>query len=413
MDNTVCSLRRRLFLPLLLPLLFVCGLFMTAQAQITSLANESFKKSLPQGWSVYPAPTPTAPTWASDTHVAASGKYAMHGYVPYNAGDTVELVTPFYDCSNYKHVQLRFKHICKVLGSDLCQIFYREDNLSSQWRPIPADAYKGECKAYKANLAFDHSSYGEWQDKDTFAVPSAYWYREEVFDMSDYASYSTVAFKFVIKKGSYFGSFIADGWYLDDFEVTASHFELKLPKVEITSIFSDTVFITGPYVINAKVATRSDVPIVRPWLHYVLQNNSITLSDSILMKDVDGGDSLWTATIPQQVFGTTVIYFIDGKDSAGNYASDKGGFTSKYAGDCQFVNSVSLCSIDHPKKSALGGLQAVKVTIKNIGRGDLLTARLGWSVNGVLQSPKNWTGSLPCDFSDTVTLGYFGVMDKN
>ena len=79
-----------------------------ANAQVVQLANESFKKSLPQGWSVYPASTPTAPTWASDTNVAASGKYAMHGYVPYNIGDSVELVSPWYDFSNYSNIYLSF-----------------------------------------------------------------------------------------------------------------------------------------------------------------------------------------------------------------------------------------------------------------------------------------------------------------
>ena len=173
MDNTVCSLQRRLFLPLLLPLLFVCGMFMTARAQITYLANESFKKSLPQGWSVYPASTPTAPTWASDTNVAATGKYAMHGYVPYNEGDTVELVTPFYDCSNYKYVMLKFSHICKVLGSDLCQVMYQEQGVGQnyQWIVIPSDAYRGSSQNYKFLSGFNHSSYSEWQNTDTFQIP--------------------------------------------------------------------------------------------------------------------------------------------------------------------------------------------------------------------------------------------------
>ena len=385
MDNTVCSLRRRLFLPLLLPLLFVCGMCTIAQAQITSLANESFKKSLPQGWSVYPASTPTAPTWASDTHVTASGKYAMHGYVPYNAGDTVELVTPFYDCSNYKYVQLRFKHICKVLGSDLCQIFYRENNLSSRWKPIPADAYKGTCKAYKINLSFDHASYTEWQVKDTFAIPSAFWYREEVFDMSDYVGYSTVAFKFVIKKGTHFGSFIADGWYLDDFKLSVSPIGMKVPAVNFTTTFDDTLTTTGPFVINAKVATRTEAPIIRPWLNYTAYvRNRVTRKDSLLMSDVNGGDSLWTATIPQFAYGTAISYYIKGKDSVGNSASDYGGFYLKNPKTSFDTNAVAMYSIDNPLARNTAGKQAVKVSIRNSGINNLTSARLGWSVNGVL-----------------------------
>ncbi len=212
----------------------------TAGAQITVLANESFRKALPQGWSVYPASTPTAPTWASDTNVAASGKYAMHGYVPYNAGDTVELVTPFYDCTNYKHVQLRFKHICKVLGSDMCQVMYRENNLSSRWKPIPSDAYEGTSATYKRVSYFNDLSYSEWKSNDTFAVADNTWWREEVFDLSDCAGYSTVAIKFVIRKGSYFGSFIADGWHIDDFEVRAmidSNHVFRLPEASLAALY--------------------------------------------------------------------------------------------------------------------------------------------------------------------------------
>ena len=108
-------------------------------AQATYLANEQFSAVLPQGWSVQPASTSTAPTWASNTSLATSGSYSMHGYVPYSTGDTIELITPYYDCSNYRYVMLKFSHICKVLQSDLCQVMYQEQGIGQyyKWRPIP------------------------------------------------------------------------------------------------------------------------------------------------------------------------------------------------------------------------------------------------------------------------------------
>ena len=405
MDNTVCSLRMRMLL-FLLPLLLACGLSTTASAQIVQLANESFKKSLPQGWSAYPASTPTAPTWASDTHVTASGKYAMHGYVPYNSGDTVELVTPFYDCSNYKHVQLRFKHICKVLGSDMCQVMYRENNVSSRWKPIPADAYKGACKAYKAKLIFDHASYTEWKSTDTFAVPTADWYKDEVFDLSDYVGYSTVAFKFVIKKGSFFSSFIAEGWYLDDFEVNVSNISMALPAVNFLIIYADTLNTTGPFTINAKVATRTTAPIVQPWLHYTASTDTSSHRDSILMAKFRG-DTIWIAEIPQQPYGTDITYYIIGSDSVGNKSRADGHFFLKYKPDVILTDAVTMYSIDNPKVGAVSGRQQVRVTIRNRGTNPLTRASLGWSVNGVLQAPKVWTGSLKTDMGDTVNLGTY------
>ena len=310
----------------LLLLTAVCSV----NAQATYLANEQFSTTLPQGWSVQPASTNTAPTWAVSSNVSTSGKYSMHGFVPYSTGDTVELITPFYDCSNFRHVMLKFSHICKVLQSDLCQVMYQEDYLGSRWTPIPYDAYQGASPTYKVTKAFDHASYDEWQPADTFAAASNSMWKEEYFDLSDYASYSIVRFKFVIKKGSYFGSFIASGWFIDDFQVIASNFLLKMPVVSISTVFGDTVYNTGPYVIRAKVATRSEAPIVHPYLHYTATKDSVSVTDSIKMTDEDGGDSLWTATIPQYVFGTTISYYINGSDSVGNTARDGGGFTSKY-----------------------------------------------------------------------------------
>ena len=197
-------------LPFLLPLLFVCGLFTTAQAQITYLANESFKKSLPQGWSVQPASTAMAPTWASEAKVCASEKYAMHGYVPYNEGDTVELVSPYYDCSNYKYVMVKFSHICMVLGSDLCQVMYQEQGIGGyyKWRVIPTECYKGKNPNYTKTGCFSHNDYPIWRSSDTFAVANNSWWQQEVFDVSEYACYTSVRFKFVMTKGSYFASFV-------------------------------------------------------------------------------------------------------------------------------------------------------------------------------------------------------------
>lgn len=584
-------------------LCFIAASVAGVRAQATYLANETFSASLPQGWSVYPVSTQSAPTWSPDGKgIATSGSYSMHGHVPYNAGDTVEMVTPYYDCSNFRHVMLRFNQICKVLPSDLCQIMFQENYMGSKWKPIPYDAYEGGAVSYKANRSFDHSSYSDWLPADTFAAATNSWWKEEVFDLSDYASYSIVRFKFVIKKGTCWTSFIADGWYIDDFQVMGSNFLLKMPVVSISTIFGDTVFNTGPYVIRAKVATRSEAPIVHPYLHYTAIRDSVKVTDSISMTDEDGGDSLWTATIPQYVFGTTISYYIEGRDSVGNTARDAGGFTSKYVppggnyiltGDstlygstttgiqnCSFPfmlagaapswvrmlymadmvkkdksggligsisfydasynvvnshdnvkiylkattatsltalgtstidpiadgatlvykgkvtgqlgwnqiyfdkgfllpagmnlmwyvvdddpnnacnssilywcrnqnvgynsvdrmgqfscsgnssgtttdlpttifyfgvskgdgvdsNSVTMYSIDNPQEGTIAGTQTVKVTIKNYGISNLTSAKLGWSVNGVVQTPVTWTGNLPCDFNDTVTLGKY------
>ena len=242
-----------------------------AQAQATYLANVSFSSKNPQGWSIQPTFSQTSPSWQTDTTVCVSSKYAMHGYVPYgSAGDTSELITPYYDCTNYGYVMLRFNQICKVWPSDICEIQYQEDVLGSAygWKTIPYDAYKGGDPTYRANHCFSHSSYTTWADNDSLAQPNNGWWKQETFDMSDYAGYSKVRFRFIIRKGSNLGSFIAAGWFIDDFQVIASKYELKPPVVEFISNYSDTVYYAGPFTIKAKVATRTAAKIVTPYLAY-------------------------------------------------------------------------------------------------------------------------------------------------
>ena len=278
--------------------------------------------------------------------------------------------------------------------------------MSSQWKPIPADAYKGECKSYKANLAFDHASYTEWKSADTFAIPTTDWYREEVFDMSDNAGYSTVAFKFVIKKGTYFGSFIADGWHIDDFEVNVSPIGMNVPDVYFINVFSDTINSTGPFSITVKVATRTEAPILRPWLYYKTMFDTLVHSDSILMANAEG-DSVWKAVIPQQPYGTDITYYVIGSDSVGNRSRADGHFFLKAGSSSLVANEVALYSIDYPKAGTVAGKQPVRITIRNRGTNPLTIASLGWSVNGVLQAPKVWTGSLRTDMDDMVTMGSY------
>ena len=301
------------------------------QAQATYLCNEKFSSKKPSGWDILPTHSLTAPSWKPDTGICVSAKYSMHGMVPYNTGDTATLVTPYFDCTNYKHVMIRFSHICKLVPSDICRIEYQEDVLGSanKWKVLPYDSYMGNCGTYRQDSGFSHSSYAIWDMNDTFAKPTNSWWKEESFIVSDYAGYSKVRFRFIIRKGKDVSSFIAAGWYVDDFQVLVSKFLLNPPVVEFTKKTSDTVYSVGPYVFEAKVATRSDAPIKQPWFHYTATNNNKSTHDSIKMTAVTG-DSIWTATIPQHIYNTTFTYWIHAFDSAGNSTRVSGNFTNKY-----------------------------------------------------------------------------------
>ncbi|MBO7465924.1 MAG: hypothetical protein J6T56_08785 [Bacteroidales bacterium] len=374
---------------------------------------------------------------------------------------------------------------------------------------------------------------------------------------------------------------------------------MKAPVVEFSKNFTDTVYTVGPYDFEAKVASRSGAAIIRPWFHYTATLNKVTTHDSIHMTALNG-DSIWTATIPRHVYGTSFTYWIKGYDTLGNNARDSGAFVSQYnasgtvvlTGDsvlygststgiqnCSFpfmlagaspswvrvlymanhvrpnknggcigamgfyttynavnthnnvkiylkattmttltaissstidpikdgatlvyqgtitgktgwnqykfdrgfvlpagmnllwyvvdddvnnpcnstilywmrnqsvgynsvdrqgyfncsstssgttpdlpttmfyfgrnnsgspdTNSVALESIDNPTEGTIAGKQPVKVTIINKGVGNLTYAKVGWSVNGVAQTPVTYQGNLPCDFNDTITLGSY------
>ena len=299
------------------------------QAQGTYLCNEKFSAKKPSGWDILPTHSATAPSWKPDTGICVSASYAMHGCVPYNNGDTATLVTPYFDCTNYEYVMIRFSHICKVLPSDICRIEYQEDVLgtANKWRPIPYDAYKGSAP-YRQDTGFSHSSYSTWADYDTNATPTNGWWKQETFNMSDYAGYSKVRFRFIIRKGKYLGSFIAAGWYVDDFQVLVSKFELKPPVVQFMTDLSDTVYSAGPFTVKAKVASRTAAKIVNPYLAYSATYEGKTKKDSIRMKAVEG-DSIWEAVIPQQYYGTEINYSIFGRDVNGNNSKATGSFINK------------------------------------------------------------------------------------
>ncbi|MBO4543795.1 MAG: hypothetical protein J5725_11520, partial [Bacteroidales bacterium] len=139
-----------------------------------------------------------------------------------------------------------------------------------------------------------------------------------------------VQFRFILKKGNVTGTNISYGWLIDKFELTASVHELKAPVVEFVSSFTDTVLFTGPYLIQAKVAKRTIVDLNTPNLIYTATHPVAgTVTDTLVMTAYQG-DSLWEATIPQYIFGTTINYSVRGEDSVGNYATATDGFISKH-----------------------------------------------------------------------------------
>ncbi len=79
---------------------------------------------------------------------------------------------------------------------------------------------------------------------------------------------------------------------------------------------ADTVYRTGPYEITAKIYTLSGTPVGPVSLFVVTTLGGITNYDTLPM--VSGGNNLWTATIPQKVFGSNVVYSVSLTDILNN-----------------------------------------------------------------------------------------------
>src|SRR5690606_2946707 len=71
-------------------------------------------------------------------------------------------------------------------------------------------------------------------------------------------------------------------------------------------------------------------------------------------------------------------------------------------------NNIGVTAISDPSFPINPGTHPVKVSIKNIGTVTLTSADINWSVNGVLQTPYSWTGSVISGATETtVNIGSF------
>ena len=111
--------------------------------------------------------------WKTDTLLSVSGKAAW-GYVPNASGDSIELISPKYDLSNFAYAYLRFSHICKISDADIATVEFKEDYVGAKWTVIPIDEYRGASTVFKKNRCFHHGSYNTWLKNDMMAEPASH-----------------------------------------------------------------------------------------------------------------------------------------------------------------------------------------------------------------------------------------------
>jgi hypothetical protein len=155
-----------------------------------------------------------ASAWRIDTNYYVSSPKAIHGIVPNLKGDYITLTTPAYNLSNYRHVLLRFRHICKISPQDIVRIEYKLRGMG--WKVLSPSAYMGKAIGYLSN-GFNANSYTEWKAEDSLALPSQSWWKEEIFDVSFEVGMDDEAqFRFILMHGNTPGTQISYGWLIDN-----------------------------------------------------------------------------------------------------------------------------------------------------------------------------------------------------
>ena len=307
--------------------------------QYTTIANEKFT-SVPSGWSVSPTGG-----WAINTTYSVSTPSSILGYVPNSLGDSVVLISPYYNLTSYGFVFLRFSQICKVSACDICKIYIQENYTGAKWKEIPSSCYRGANSSAYISNRFSQQSYTDWVPSDSLATPTNSWWKNETFDISSEASYASVRFRFVIKRGNVAWTQFAYGWLIDNFELTASTYQIAPPTLEILSTSpKDTIYNTGPFTVSAKIISRTVSPIKTPVnLNVKYIYNNITTYDTIPMTKI-AGDTIWSAVIPQKLFGTSISYDIYVADTFGNNASTFSSFYIKRFTGGSFTGYVTIGS---------------------------------------------------------------------
>ena len=387
--------------------LLLCGLMfslLTLNAQIQVSFSENFDGA---------THTFTSNGWQLTTDYASSGTKSMRGDVPFHMGDSIVLTSPIYDFTNYGYVKLRFSHICKISSSDIAKIQYRVDAVGQigAWKDIPFSSYKGNSSNYSL-ISFNTESYTEWQPADSLAIPDSLWWKEETFDLTNQISFEKAQIRFVLKKTANTATQIYYGWMIDSIELYASSYGTQPPYCVWESSFFDTIHYTGPYLIKAKVLTQTNASIIPPYLRYTASHpDSGMVIDSIQMVAYSG-DSLWEAMIPQFVYGTTITYSITGMDGYGNSNTITQTFYSIADYSDKDSNAVNILGISNPLDSVVtryhNNTLPIVVDIHNSGINNLVSCRLGWSLNGVIMDSNFlWTGNLLSDMTTFVNIGTY------
>jgi len=293
--------------------------FMTVKAQ-TTIVNEGFEV-IPHTFTS--SVTATVPDWDTTSALQYAGIRSIRGKIK-ATGAPATLITARFATTGHNKIYLRFKHICKVPVTDQAKIYYRitQNGSAGIWTPIPkADTvYLTSVPAgdygYLSSANFNTSSYADWLQNDTNAIPTNSWWKKELFDLTSFiANRDTVELQFRIVRNSPNG-LTHLGWLLDDIEILGASGEIAPPViVQQPVVYQDTIYGIGPWNIRAKVTDASTINTVN--LVYTTERYGVQTGSYTLPMTLDTG-SVYFAQIPSLPYMNKVTYHIFAQDQYGN-----------------------------------------------------------------------------------------------
>lgn len=259
--------------------------------------------------------------WTQNSDYFTEGSKSIHGVVPSNPGPVTQLMSIKFSTQGYNNVYFRFKHIAKIAPTDQGQLRFIINNGTATIIPSADSIYSRPTTGgylVGSNPVFTASSYSDWEAGNLTAIPQQSWWKPEVFNISSLvANQDSVQITFRINKGTVAGSEASYGWLIDEIEILASPNEIIPPSISfITPFPQDTIFGTGPWVINAKIQDESTIASVDIKHRITLDGDAPGSWITNPMTELN--DSIFSFEIPSQPYLTTVEYQVIAKDEFDN-----------------------------------------------------------------------------------------------
>jgi len=303
-------------------LLFLLAFFfliVAAQSQTQVVFSEDFE--LPSlGDSVHSTTNPVGGgQWTITTNLKNSGLRADS--VGVTSGFATYLTTNSFSTIGKSKVILQFAHICKLFYSDGGQVQYSIDG-GSNWIQLVQSQYLGSGTLI--NHRFSESSYSvDWLSGDTITKPNISWWKTERYDLSAVASnQANVKIRFWFIDGGIQGAEGRYGWLIDDIKVFASNNEIVPPSITLKQpIFKDTIYVTGPFDIDAYVKDSSGVNSVQ--LMYNVNGGPEQIQAMTHL-----GDSTYESELPSVAYNNRIEYRVVASDIHNNVSSSPSSYHS-------------------------------------------------------------------------------------